>query len=145
MARATSPVTTAHQQPRGCVVASVADAALPDGDDGAPALFHRFVDLLYRRRQVRAAFDACVARSGFLDHALGRRCSRAMAMARLAARLGSDGPRLQVLHAVCEGDIGMVHLAVHSHSDAPPTRRVEIYRLTDGRITEHWSVAGAPA
>ena len=124
----------------GCVVAT----SLPQPPQAwraspADAVFGRFVDLMYRRRQVRAAFESCVVREGFIDHA--GFSSRAAAMTSLAASLGSEGARVEVLHSVCDGDIGMVHLAVHSPPNPAPSARVEIFRLAEGRIVEHWSVA----
>jgi predicted SnoaL-like aldol condensation-catalyzing enzyme len=110
---------------------------------GAREVFERFVDLMYRRHQVRAAFESCVVREGFIDHAGFR--SRAAAMTNLAPQLGPAGSQPQLLHTVFDGDIGMVHLSVPQAAELPnaqPARtRVEIFRVAEGRIVEHWSVA----
>jgi predicted SnoaL-like aldol condensation-catalyzing enzyme len=122
----------------GLIVASSATAAAEPAL-AARQVFERFVDLMYRRRQVRAAFESCVVREGFLDHGGFR--SRASAMTALAPQLGPATPQMQLLHSVCDGDIGMVHLAVPRDDGGPPGARVEIFRMADGRIVEHWSVA----
>jgi predicted SnoaL-like aldol condensation-catalyzing enzyme len=124
----------------GLVVASAHDRDAKAQPGSARAVFERFVDLLYRRHQVRAAFESCVAREGFKDHAGYR--SRASAMTALAPQLGAAAAQLELLHAVFDGDIGMVHLAVPPAGPGlPPGRRVEIFRIAEGRIVEHWSVA----
>ncbi len=123
----------------GIFVASAAAAQRGTEDADARAVFERFIDLLYRRRQVRAAFESCVVREGFLDHGGFR--SRASAMAVLAPQLAPERQLVQVLHTVFEGDIGMVHLASAEAAGAAPQARVEIFRIAQGRIVEHWSVA----
>lgn len=132
------PHSTQQLMP-GCVVATSAAPAQAWSTAPASAVLSRFVDLMYRRRQVRAAFESCVSREGFVDHAGFR--SRAAAMNELAASLGPEGARIEVLHSVCEGDIGMVHLAVRHADDGQPRTRVEIFRVAQDRIVEHWSVA----
>lgn len=130
-----------HVPMPGCAVASSGrrDLAL---ETDAREVFERFVDLLYRRRQVRAAFESCVASANFIDHGAGGAQARAGVMNRLAPQLGArtdDAPAGRLLHVVFDRDIGMVHLA-EDRDDGPPSHRVEIYRVADGRITEHWSV-----
>lgn len=125
----------------GCAVASArASAASPAAAEPARTTFERFIDLLYRRRQVRAAFESCVVASGFRDHGHGEAASRAVTMASLARTLG-DHAELSVLHAVFDGDIGMVHLRTQEREGAAARPRVEIFRFESGRIVEHWSVA----
>lgn len=124
----------------GCVIASAAAAAAAPTDHRAKETFDRFVDLMYRRRQVRAAFESCVAREGFIDRS--GFASRATAMAALAPRLGPTAPPIVVVHAICEGDIGMVHLVDAPADGSEPRARVDIFRMAEGRIVEHWSVAG---
>lgn len=127
----------------GLVVASVLRPPAA-GSSAARAVFERFVDLLYHRQQVRAAFESCVAREAFVDHGGFR--SRAAAMSALAPQLGPGGQAPRVLHTVFEGDIGMVHLVPSVlEGDAPARPRVEIFRVADERIVEHWSVAAGGA
>lgn len=125
----------------GCAVASRAEPRKLAASDTARATFEHFVDLLYRRRQVRAAFETCVVAHGYRDHAPGGFGSRSSAMAALGQTLGAGGALVEVLHSVFEGDIGMVHLAVRHGAGAAPSARVEIFRVANGRIVEHWGVA----
>lgn len=130
----------------GCAVASVRGSTTRAEVDHASAatrrVIERFVDLMYRRRQVRAAFESCVVATGFLDHGPAGFGSRATAMKLLAPKLGDPQAQVEVLHLVVDGDIGMVHLRVRLPGSAAPTPRVAIFRVAEGRIVEHWGVVG---
>ena len=108
-------------------------------------MLQRFVDLLFRRRQVRAAFESCVVATGYRDHAWPGRGNRAGVMGALSARLADAQLTIEVLHLMVDGDLGMVHLRCRHAGQARADDRVEIFRIDQGRIVEHWSVAGAPA
>lgn len=123
----------------GCVIASSQPAPPSPAASGTRAVLERFIDLMVRRGQVRAAFECCVVREGFVDHAgFG---SRAAAMSSVANDLRPACSRVELLHLVCEGDMGMVHLRLHAAEGAAPAHRVEIFRVAEDRIVEHWSVA----
>lgn len=130
----------------GCAMAAAprydvpAPAAAPQGRE----VFERFVELLYRQRRVRQAFECCVVASGYVDHAAPGHvphASRAQAMQALRRRFADPALDIEVLHTVYDGDVGMVHLRLHDGAAAEPIGRVEIWRVAGGRITEHWSVA----
>jgi predicted SnoaL-like aldol condensation-catalyzing enzyme len=127
------------QHLHGCVVASSKHRSAPLPERQSREVFERFVDLMFRRGHVRAAFESCVLQEGYIDHAGFR--SRSAAMTRLAPEFGLVGPKVSVVHSAFEGEIGMVHLAVEQGAGLPPGSRVEIFRVADGRIAEHWSVA----
>ncbi len=62
-------------------------------------------------------------------------------MQALRRRFADPALRIEVLHTVYDGDVGMVHLRLHDGAAAEPIGRAEIWRVAGGRITEHWSVA----
>jgi predicted SnoaL-like aldol condensation-catalyzing enzyme len=130
---------TGTAQRPGCAFASSALRPQSHAEVPARPVFERFIDLMHRRHQVRAAFESCVQREGFIDHAGFR--SRAAAMTSLAIEPGPGGAQVVLLHSVFEGDIGMVHLSVPGDGNSPPKARVEIFRVAEGRIVEHWSTA----
>ena len=123
----------------GCAVASAVQR--PPAEPSARAVFERFVDLLYRRRQVRAAFESCVVARGFVDHGAACFGSRAGAMAQLGEHFARDDAQVQVLHTVFDGDVGMVHVQLTPRDGQPVHRRVDIFRVAEGRIVEHWELA----
>lgn len=131
----------------GCAVASARVSAVRgDAELSATAatraVIERFVDLMYRRRQVRAAFESCVVAVGFRDHGPAGFGSRATAMKLLAPKLGDPRTEVEVIHIAVDGDIGMVHVQVRFPAASASMPRVEIFRVVDGRIAEHWGVAG---
>lgn len=146
-------LSSAAPAPRRAVLVmpGCAMAAAPRFDPPAPSaatdgreVFERFVELLYRQRRVRQAFECCVVASGYVDHAAGGYPSRAQALQGLRRRLADPALHIEVLHTLYDGDAGMVHLRVREPSaDGTPVerRRVEIYRVAGGRLVEHWSVA----
>jgi len=132
----------------GCAVASVFTTSPWSGgaDTGTPrAVISRFVDLLYRQRMVRAAFESCVIGAGYRDHVVGGFRGRSQAIRELSRKLGEGGISVLVQHLAIDNDIGMVHLAVRRTADAEPEHRVEIFRVANGRIVEHWGVADPTA
>lgn len=127
----------------GCVVVSSRrrDPEVRPVEDAA-AVIARFVDLLYARRQVRAAFESCVTAVGYRDHSPGGFRSRAQAMRELGHKLGARGIAVDVMHVVVQGDMGMVHLQARGWEPGKPSQaRVEIFRVAQGRIVEHWGVS----
>lgn len=122
----------------GCAVAAGSRRA-PVETTSQRQAFERFVDMFYRRRQVRAAFESCVASAGYTDHAAEGSSSRATAMSRLCRKVQQQ-VEVDVLHTVWERDIGMVHLQVRDEPGAPARSRVDIFRLEADRIVEHWEV-----
>lgn len=123
----------------GCAIASAAQR--PAADPSAREVFQRFVELLYRRRQARAAFESCVVARGFTDHGAAGFGSRAGAMAQLGEDFARGDAQVQVLHTAFERDIGMVHVLLTPRDGGPVRRRVDIFRLAEGRIVEHWELA----
>lgn len=121
-----------------------AASATPVPTETTRAVVLRFIDLLYRRHQVRAAFESCVVAQGYRDHAWHGRGSRAGVIKALARRLGDPALHAELLHLTVDGAMAMAHLRCH-HADAPAGERVEIYRVADGRIAEHWSVIATTA
>ncbi len=119
-----------------------ATLAMPGAGEDTRAVVQRFIDLLYHRRQVCAAFESCVVAHGYRDHAWHGRGSRAGVMRALARRLADTELQASLQHLVVDGAMAMAHLQCHARG-TPPHARVEIYRVADGRIAEHWSVCAA--
>ena len=124
-------------------VSSTGAPVAPLGPDPR-ALMARFVDLFYRRRQVRAAFESCVVRTGFVDHDPSRPGGRQAAIELLARKLADPDFRVEVEQVFIEGDRAVVHARIDHGGVA--SQRMDLFRLVDGRIAEHWGfVEGAPA
>jgi predicted SnoaL-like aldol condensation-catalyzing enzyme len=102
-----------------------------------------FEETVYNKHQVKQGFDRYVG-PGFRQHSGMLPDDREAAIAVLSQLLTSEYPasRLVVERTVAQGDLVAVQV---SWDQAPgATRsvaRVDIYRLENGRIVEHWDVA----
>jgi predicted SnoaL-like aldol condensation-catalyzing enzyme len=98
-----------------------------------------FVDLFYRRRDVREAFARHVA-PDYIQHNPNIPDGRDAAVAALQPKFSAAGFSAEVKLIVVDGD----HAAVHVHARAAPGERggavADLYRLANGRIVEHWDV-----
>ena len=99
-------------------------------------LMQQFLALFYERRQVRAAFESCVARRGFRDHDPARPGGRQAAIGLLSGKLADPAFEVQVERLEIDGDRATVHARVRDGGDW--ALRLDTYRVTDGRIVEHW-------
>lgn len=104
--------------------------------DDPHQLMERFIDLFYRRRQVRAAFESCVVRTGFRDHDPSRPGGRQAAIEMLARKLAEPDFFVEVERVFLDGDRAVVHTWVGSGTDRH--QRLDLFRIDAGRIVEHW-------
>lgn len=102
------------------------------------AFFGQFADLMYRRGDVRAAFDSYVAPQ-YVQHNPGLPDGRDVARDALAEKFADPAFSIEVMRMIVDGDICALHLRVcrDGHSRAAI---VDIYRADARRIVEHWDV-----
>lgn len=99
-------------------------------------VMERFVDLLYRRRQVRAAFESCVAGAGYRDHDPSHPSGRQAAIELLARKLADPAFEVEVERVFLDGDRAVVHTWVGPAGRR--SQRLDLFRIDGGRIVEHW-------
>jgi predicted SnoaL-like aldol condensation-catalyzing enzyme len=102
------------------------------------AFFEAFVDLMYRRLQVRAAFDGFVAEE-YVQHNPGLPDGRAAARDALAVKFGDPAFSIEVVRTLVDGDLCALHLLPRRNGE-PVAAVVDIYRADGDRIVEHWDV-----
>jgi predicted SnoaL-like aldol condensation-catalyzing enzyme len=108
------------------------------GDDRSRAIFAAFVDLMYRRRDVRLAFDTYVA-EGYIQHNPGLPDGRTAARDSLAVMFAEPTFAIEVVRELCDGDLCAVHLRVR-RAGADVAAVIDIYRADERQIVEHWDV-----
>ncbi|MBL8550240.1 MAG: nuclear transport factor 2 family protein [Hyphomonadaceae bacterium] len=109
-------------------------------------------------RDVALAFDRLVFDEGkpqeaaerFLapdiaDHISSARGARASMVAMLRGGAWPDGVERTLRHVVSEGDVVMMHYDLRLPGDVGAVPTVEIFRVSSGRIVEHWSIAEGAA
>ncbi|MDU0347566.1 nuclear transport factor 2 family protein [Actinomyces sp. MRS3W] len=101
--------------------------------------FEAFVDLFYRHKRVREAFEFLVAED-YVQHNPGIADGRESAIVALTPKFdGSPENTFEVLRILLDGNLGMVHVRA-KHPGSPDGAVADIYRFEDGLIVEHWDV-----
>ena len=108
------------------------------GDDGRRSFFENFIDLMYRRKDVRAAFDRYVA-ADYVQHNPGLADGRDAARDALAPMFADPGFSPLVIRLLVDGDLGAVHLKI-VRNGSPVAAVVDLYRAEGESIVEHWDV-----
>ncbi len=104
-----------------------------------------FEETVYNKHQVREGFAHYVG-PNYREHDAPLGEGRESAIRALSQLVSSyPGSRVNVQRTIAQGNLVAVHLIWDAQP--PPARgtaRVDIYRLEDGRIVEHWAVAEEP-
>ncbi len=114
-------------------------AASPGDTTANRTIIAGFVDLMFRRKRVAAAFETYVA-PDLVQHnaALGK--GRAASIAALAPMFARPSARFEIRHTLVDGDRAAVHYHGHIDPNHAGAAVVEIFRLSGGRIVEHWDM-----
>jgi predicted SnoaL-like aldol condensation-catalyzing enzyme len=106
----------------------------------APEVVDQFIDLFYRKKEVRQAFESWV-HPDYIQHKPTLPDGRAAVINFLEKLLERYPERIFTIHRVIASDD---LVAVHYHSQATPEDLgfavVDIFRVEDCRMVEHWDV-----
>ncbi|MBP6900241.1 MAG: nuclear transport factor 2 family protein [Burkholderiaceae bacterium] len=104
------------------------------------AIVEDFVRLFYAERDVRRAFETHVSASQYIQHNPGLPDGREAAIVALTPMFQSPSFEVQPLRIIVDGELAVVHLKVRSARDPRGAAVVDMFRLRDGKIVEHWDV-----
>jgi predicted SnoaL-like aldol condensation-catalyzing enzyme len=132
------PATTVSAHPMFGTLGAALPALCTGASPQDRAFVSSFADLLYRRRQVQAAFENYAA-PDMIQHDPGLPDGRSAAIAELTPILSRPETHITIAHVlVCHG-MGVIHL--RSQYGANPGHVIfDIMRFEGGRIVEHWDV-----
>ncbi|HTU11052.1 MAG TPA: nuclear transport factor 2 family protein [Allosphingosinicella sp.] len=100
----------------------------------------RFIDLFYRQGRVREAFMTYVV-PGYIQHNPIAPDGRDAAIAALEPYFASQPNVIREIHRiVVDGNLAVVHLRVRQNPQDRGVAIVDILRLENGMIVEHWDV-----
>ncbi len=103
------------------------------------AVIAQFVDLFYTKRSVRAAFEAYVA-PDYVQHNPNIPDGREAAITILEPMFSRPDARFEIKRILVDGDLAAVHLHGKTQPDSKGGAVVDLFRLENGRIVEHWDV-----
>lgn len=106
------------------------------------AIMHDFVDILYRRRDPRRAFETYV-HPDYIQHNPGIADGREEALRWLEPVFARTDVEIQVRRVLVDGAFATVQIVGRMGPDDPGSAIINIFRLRDGLITEHWDVTQA--
>ncbi|WP_198937948.1 nuclear transport factor 2 family protein [Pelomonas sp. KK5] len=103
-------------------------------------IVERFVDLVYRQKKTREAFEACVSADRYIQHNPNMPDGREAAIEMLAPKFSAPGFHAEVLRVLVDGPLAVVHLFARGAPEQRGAAVADIFRLEDGLIVEHWDV-----
>lgn len=96
------------------------------------------LDLINRQRRVREAFERHVSED-YVQHNPSAGNGREAAISLIEGLAATPGFEPSVKRIVAEGNLVAVHMHL-SLGDGPGLAVMDMFRLTDGKIVEHWDV-----
>jgi predicted SnoaL-like aldol condensation-catalyzing enzyme len=103
------------------------------------AVVEDFVELFYRRRDVRLAFERHVA-PDYIQHNPAIADGREAAVEALEPKFSAAGFLADVKLVLVDGEFAAVHVHARSAPEERGAAVADLYRLAGGRIVEHWDV-----
>ncbi len=107
------------------------------------AVIEAFADLFYRQLKVREAYEKYVA-ADYRQHNPMATDGREAAIGFLEPYIAANpGLTMEVKRILVDGDLAAVHLLGKRNAADRGLAAVDILRLKDGKIVEHWDVTQA--
>ena len=98
-----------------------------------------FVELFYARRQVRLAFEKHVGDT-YIQHNPNLVDGREAAIAMLEPLFSAPGASFEIKRVLVDGDLAAVHLHGRRSPEVRGGAVVDLFRISNGKIVEHWDV-----
>lgn len=106
------------------------------------AIMTDFVQILYDQRQPRVAFEKYV-HEGYIQHNPIIADGRENALKWLEPVFSKPDAEIQVRRVLVDGEFATVQIIGRMSPDDPGSAIINIFRLEDGVIIEHWDVTQA--
>lgn len=103
-----------------------------------PQALDEFIELFYRRKRVREAFEKHVA-ADYIQHSAGMAQGREAAIAVLEPMFARENFRIEPVRVLRSANLLAVILDVHV-GDAVRAMVVDIFRHAGGKVLEHWDL-----
>jgi predicted SnoaL-like aldol condensation-catalyzing enzyme len=116
-------------------------SALCAETDRNRVIMTKFADIFYRRQDIERAMMTYVV-PDYIQHSPRIPNGRA-AMLEMAKHFKTSTATFQVKRIVVDGDMAVVYVRGQLSPTAPVEAVVDMFRLKDGKIVEHWDVVQA--
>jgi predicted SnoaL-like aldol condensation-catalyzing enzyme len=102
-------------------------------------IVEEFLDLINRQHQVRVAFERFTDET-YIQHNPQCESGREGAIRLIEGLVRRPGFRASVKHLITEGPFVAAHMHVELGTDAPGLAVMDLWRLENGKLAEHWDV-----
>ena len=103
------------------------------------AIVTDFARLFYTERDVKRAFNTYVA-PDYIQHNPGLADGREAALTALVPIFADRVKTFGIKRILVDGDMAVIHVHVRPTPDSRGAAVIDMYRLKDGKIVEHWDV-----
>ena len=101
-----------------------------------------FATIFYKQKEVRKAFLKYVSQE-YIQHNPNIPDGRDAAIDALEPKFSYPGASFDIKRILVDGNLAAIHLHGRFSMDNPGGAVVDLFRLEDGKITEHWDVLQA--
>jgi predicted SnoaL-like aldol condensation-catalyzing enzyme len=101
-----------------------------------------FARIFYCEKNVRKAFLTYVVED-YIQHNPNIPDGRAIAIEMLEPKFSSQTARFEIKRILVDGNLAAIHLHGRFSPDHPGGAVVDLFRLENGKIVEHWDVLQA--
>jgi predicted SnoaL-like aldol condensation-catalyzing enzyme len=103
------------------------------------AIVTDFARLFYTERNVRAAFETHVSER-YIQHNPGLPDGREPAIVALTPKFAKEGASFDIKRILVDGDMAVIHVHARPEPASRGAAVIDMYRLENGKIVEHWDV-----
>lgn len=98
-----------------------------------------FTELFYVQKKVRKAFDEYVSEQ-YIQHNPNLADGKEAALEMLEPKFSNPEAAFEIKRILVDGNLAAIHLNGKLSANSLGVAVVDIYRIVDGKIVEHWDV-----
>lgn len=102
-------------------------------------IIEAFVEVFYKQKNVRKAFEDFVSEQ-YIQHNPTIVDGREAAIEMLEPKFSNPDANFDIKRILVDGDLAAIHLNGKLSANTLGVAVVDIYRLLDGKIVEHWDI-----
>ena len=120
------------------------DPNLPGLQTANGRIVYDFITMWFNQDQPGKAFDTYVSRDNYMDHAVysasTNKPQNFEEEKAAESRITSPGTKFTFEQMVAQGDLVISHILVTNKRNPAGNEMIEIEKVKDGKITDHWDI-----